>query len=115
MMNKTVLINCPPWGVVMPPLGIAYLSSYLRSKGKEIEIFDLNLDLYKKAGAEQRLFWELDTINKMLPVDIAKNLCEHFKKEINIFVDKLEPFFYCWFFRKQFNKYDFCRVSCRTD
>ncbi|MFH1092577.1 MAG: radical SAM protein, partial [Candidatus Omnitrophota bacterium] len=92
MMNKTVLINCPPWGVVMPPLGIAYLSSYLRSKGKEIEIFDLNLDLYKKAGAEQRLFWELDTINKMLPVDIAKNLCEHFKKEINIFVDKLEPF-----------------------
>ncbi|MCG2712661.1 MAG: B12-binding domain-containing radical SAM protein [Candidatus Omnitrophica bacterium] len=92
MMGKTVLINCPPWGVVMPPLGVAYLSSYLKSKGKEVEIFDLNLDLYKKAGTKQRLFWELDTINKMPPVDIAKNLYKDFKEEIYLFVDKLAPF-----------------------
>ena len=76
----------------MPPLGIAYLSSYLKSKGKEIEIFDLNLDLYKKADEEQRFFWELDTINKVAPVEIAKNLYGHFENEINFFIDKLTPF-----------------------
>ncbi len=92
MVSKTVLINCPPWGVVMPPLGIAYLAAYLKSKGKEVDIFDLNLDLYKKADAKQRLFWELDMINKVPPVDIAKNLYADFKKEIDLFIDQLEPF-----------------------
>ncbi len=92
MMSKTVLINCPPWGVAMPPLGIAYLSAYLKSKGKAIDIFDLNLDLYKKADVKQRLFWDLDTINKVPPVQIAKNLYADFKKEIDLFVAQLGPF-----------------------
>ncbi|MCK4993858.1 MAG: B12-binding domain-containing radical SAM protein [Candidatus Omnitrophica bacterium] len=92
MMIKIALINCPPWGVVMPPLGIAYISAYLKSKGKEIDILDLNLDLYRKANAEQRLFWDLDTINKIPPVEIAKRLYEHFNKEIDLFIDQLSRF-----------------------
>ncbi len=91
-MSKTVLINCPPWGVVMPPLGIAYLSAYLKSKGKKVELLDLNLDLHSKANADQRLLWELDTINKVAPIEIAKSLYSNFKKEICFFVNKLEPF-----------------------
>ena len=92
-MSKTVLINCPPWGVVMPPLGIAYLSAYLKSKGKDVQVLDLNLKLYSKANDNQRVFWELDTINKVAPAEIAKNLYENFKKEIYLFIEKLKPFY----------------------
>ena len=49
-IKKVLLVNCPPWGTVMPPLGIAYISSYLKSKDIAVDILDLNLELYEAAG-----------------------------------------------------------------
>jgi len=59
-MNKMIIINCPPWGVFMPPLGVAYLSRYLRSRNKQIEVYDLNIQLYNKADSNQKKYWQLD-------------------------------------------------------
>ncbi|MBU0634756.1 MAG: B12-binding domain-containing radical SAM protein [Candidatus Omnitrophica bacterium] len=91
-MTRTILINCPPWGIVMPPLGVAYLSSYLKSKGHGVDVYDLNLELFQKAGLAQKEFWNLDTINKMPPVDIARHLFYDFKEVIDRFIEKIEFF-----------------------
>lgn len=38
--NDILLVMPPPWGVDVPPLGIACLSSYLLHKGIKVEVFD---------------------------------------------------------------------------
>ncbi len=76
----------------MPPLGIAYLATYLKSKGKEVEVYDLNLELHQNADSASRVFWELDTINRMAPADIAHNLCRSFEKDIGLFLKRVKPF-----------------------
>lgn len=88
-MIDLVLVNCPPWGVVMPPLGIAYLTAYLKAKGIKLDIYDLNLELYQQANEEQRQIWNLDTINKVLPVDIAAGLVNNFENNIDLVIRKL--------------------------
>jgi anaerobic magnesium-protoporphyrin IX monomethyl ester cyclase len=91
-MNKLILVNCPPWGVVMPPLGIAYLSAYLKAKAMQVDIFDLNLDLYEQADAVQKKFWQLDEINRIKPINIAENIFQGFENNIDQFVDSLEHY-----------------------
>jgi radical SAM superfamily enzyme YgiQ (UPF0313 family) len=91
-MSRLLLVNCPPWGVVMPPLGIAYLSVYLKSKDKQADIYDLNLELYFKADKRQQEYWHLDTINKVLPVKIAKDLYSDFKEHIRLFQEKVSGY-----------------------
>ena len=88
-MSKIILINCPPWGVVMPPLGIAYLSAYLRAKGIDTVVNDLNLILYQQADKLEKAYWNLDAINKISPIDIAQNLFFSFKQSINEYIKSL--------------------------
>ncbi|MFH2136942.1 MAG: radical SAM protein [Candidatus Omnitrophota bacterium] len=88
-MSKIIIISSPPWGIVMPPLGMAYLATYLKSKGIVPEIYDLNLQLYEQADQQQEHFWDLDTINKFLPVDIAHNLFAAFEDTLGDVVKKL--------------------------
>ncbi|MBU1088061.1 MAG: B12-binding domain-containing radical SAM protein [Candidatus Omnitrophica bacterium] len=91
-MNKLILVNCPPWGVVMPPLGIAYLSAYLKSKGAQADVFDLNLNLYEQADVKQGLFWQLDEINRIKPANIAENIYQAFEAHIDQFVQSLADY-----------------------
>ncbi|MBU1044829.1 MAG: B12-binding domain-containing radical SAM protein [Candidatus Omnitrophica bacterium] len=91
-MSKVILVNCPPWGVVMPPLGIAYLSAYLKLKGVPVDIFDLNLDLYEQADSAQQLFWQLDEINRIKPCDIAENIFKAFGNRIDEFIQSLSGY-----------------------
>lgn len=48
-MTDIVLVQLPPWGIYLPPLGIAYLSSYLRKNGFSVKVFDANIELYNRA------------------------------------------------------------------
>ena len=56
---EVALVTTPPWGINNPPLGIAYLSTYLKYRKKQVEVCDLNLRLYKQADKEQKYFWDL--------------------------------------------------------
>jgi len=58
-----LLIQCPPWDIYMPPLEIAYLSSYLKKCGYAVETLDLNILLYNKAGYETKKLWEQISYN----------------------------------------------------
>lgn len=45
-LDSILLVQLPPWGVTAPPLGIAYLSEFLKSRGFQAEIKDLNINIY---------------------------------------------------------------------
>ncbi|MBT3783942.1 radical SAM protein [bacterium] len=54
-----ILVNSPPWGYLNPPVGIAKLSSYLRSKGRKTHLFDFNVGFFLKYEEMQRL-WHVE-------------------------------------------------------
>lgn len=53
-----LLIQCPPWDVGMPPLGVAYLSGYLKKFHYKTCVCDLNIDLYNLAKKDEKFLWE---------------------------------------------------------
>lgn len=53
-----LLIESAPWDIEMPPLGIAYLASFLKKNGCSVRVFDLNITAYKIADTETKRLWE---------------------------------------------------------
>jgi|GEM_PF-1572164 len=51
---KILLIQSPPWSNLMPPLGLAYLATYLKQNSVQVEIFDLNIDLYNSVKTDKK-------------------------------------------------------------
>jgi radical SAM superfamily enzyme YgiQ (UPF0313 family) len=62
---KVALVQCPVWGTREPPLAIVQLSGCLKSKGHEVNSFDLNNYMYRERKEnfknmwawEQSMFW----------------------------------------------------------
>lgn len=57
--SDILLVMPPPWGVDVPPLGIACLSSYLHHKGIKVEVFDFNITLYNMVPDELKYLWSM--------------------------------------------------------
>ena len=55
---KVTLVQAPAWSTNLPPLGIAYLSSFLKDKNIDVDIFDLNIELYHKVPTVYKKLWE---------------------------------------------------------
>ncbi len=53
-----LLTICPPWGVLNPPLGLAYLAESLDEQNIDIEIQDLNVQLYKQVKRSDQTLWK---------------------------------------------------------
>ncbi|MFC1666953.1 B12-binding domain-containing radical SAM protein [Candidatus Omnitrophota bacterium] len=56
--KKILLVQAPPWGVYTPPLGIAYLVTFLKSFSFEVEILDLNMEILYYAPKEIKDKWD---------------------------------------------------------
>ena len=91
-MAEILLVSCPPWGVVMPPLGVACLAEYLRAEAITLQVQDLNLDLYERATAQERSFWDFDTINRVPVPQIAACLHDAFGAAMEEFVQRAQSF-----------------------
>lgn len=53
-----LLTICPPWDIVSPPLGLAYLSTYLEESGFRPKVIDLNIELYHQISKKlQEVLW----------------------------------------------------------
>lgn len=54
-----LLVQCPcSFGVDAPPLGLAYLSSYLKQNNYEVSILDLSIILYTLVDKEYKEYWK---------------------------------------------------------
>ncbi len=56
-----VLAICPPWGVVNPPLGLAYLAVNLRKRALTVDVLDINVRLFLAATDEDRRLWQIES------------------------------------------------------
>lgn len=54
-----LLAVLPPWGVQMPPLGIASLDTFLTNKGYKTSVLDLNIDMYNAVDKNDRRHWHM--------------------------------------------------------
>lgn len=86
---KVILVNVPPWQTKMPPLGVACLSSFLKSKGIVSKVIDLNVKLFNKADPGRKELWEIDTINNFTPLELGDKLCSGFRDDLNSFIDEM--------------------------
>ena len=55
---KILLAQAPPWGVYAPPLGIAYLGTFLKSSGFDVEVYDLNMEIFRSESEEIKEKWD---------------------------------------------------------
>lgn len=60
-ISKTdiLLLQAPPVWAGRPPLGLAYLSSWLRGKKWEVNIIDLNQEIFSEVPDQMRRGWSL--------------------------------------------------------
>lgn len=56
---KILLVQCPcSYGAEMPPLGLAYLSSFLKMNNYDASILELSIILYERVGEEYKKYWD---------------------------------------------------------
>lgn len=60
---EVALVTLPPWGVNNPPVGLAYLSNFLRQHQVNAEVVDLNVDFYHAAPENLKLLWHVENKN----------------------------------------------------
>lgn len=82
-----LLVVPPPFFPRMPPIGPAYLVTYLKYKGYKPELLDMSVWLYNRASEEVRRFWEPTFTNSFFETDIAKIFFDKFRGELNGFVN----------------------------
>ena len=75
-----VLIQCPPWDVFMPPLGIAYLSSYLDKYGYKVSVFDLNIALHHLADEDAKYLWDQKSYDWWVDEDLFKKTWDQLRE-----------------------------------
>jgi radical SAM superfamily enzyme YgiQ (UPF0313 family) len=89
---KITLVLCPFWVTEAPPLGIAYLAAYLKSKNYAVSSFDFNIELYSKKQEHLLKGWDLNAVydtrnyvfnRKFLRKDVFLN------REIDDWVDRI--------------------------
>jgi radical SAM superfamily enzyme YgiQ (UPF0313 family) len=76
MKENLYLIQCPPFWIKTPPLGLIYLKNYLEKKGVKVEILDLNILLFKLLSFSKKEWLSLN---------------EKFEKELFFIMEKKFP------------------------
>ncbi|MFC1709629.1 radical SAM protein [Candidatus Omnitrophota bacterium] len=84
-----LLVVSPPWQTKMVPLGLAYLSQYLKSKGVKVKSIDLNVNLFKEASGQNKYFWGIDSIKRFSPSDFTERFIKNFGDELGDFVNRV--------------------------
>ncbi len=84
-----VLAICPPWGVVNPPLGPAYLASNLQKNGLSACVFDVNIALYGKVTPKQKDLWLIKNDNTWRGTANVDQIFAQWKDVIDELVDEI--------------------------
>lgn len=87
-MAKILLVQAPPWGISAPPLGIAYLATFLKSRGFPVEIFDLNIEIYRNCSADVKAKWDTQDFEFWA----SGKALEAFSGKVKYFADRIISF-----------------------
>lgn len=84
-----LLIICPAWDYKMPPIGLAYLSSYLKHNGLNPKILDLNIKFYNQAKEFYKRLWRTTNVRCWMEEDSFNNIFREFKDQLDIYIKKI--------------------------
>ncbi len=84
-----LLAICPPFGTDMPPLGLAYLAGYLKSKGYNPKVVDFNVKIYNSLNQDLKDLWQLENVRCWSEADIYPKVLESLEGQIRWCVDKI--------------------------
>ncbi len=90
--NEVLFVICPFWGIDYPHIGVAYLSSYLRSKGIVSKILDCNIKTYQDVDDSLKRFWNMKTNFVWKNHDFFESYIDKYAKEILSFRTKIIAF-----------------------
>lgn len=76
-----ILCMAPPFAPSMPPIGIGYINSYLKSKGVKTDIYDINIELYNSLSSEKKSLWDFDISNRWGEIETANSVCKPAERE----------------------------------
>lgn len=71
-----LLCMAPPFAPSMPPIGLGYLNSYLKSKDIKTDIYDINIELYNKLSPEKKSLWQFDISNLWGEIETVDSVCK---------------------------------------
>jgi anaerobic magnesium-protoporphyrin IX monomethyl ester cyclase len=70
---KIALVRCPCINLPYPPpIGLAYIASFLKSAGHEVSIFDLNVEIFHQVHAAKKKRWIIPDVNTL--IELAKRI-----------------------------------------
>ncbi|MDD5668961.1 MAG: radical SAM protein [Candidatus Omnitrophica bacterium] len=61
--TDVLLVTMPPWGVHNPPIGLGFLTQYLRDKGISAAAYDCNIDFYNASVLSDKMLWHVENKN----------------------------------------------------
>ncbi len=77
-----LLLMCPPWQADVPPLGIAYLCTYLRTHGFHASALDLNVKIFRSVDQNLKTFWDMQYYPLWANPDQFRGFLGHFEDMI---------------------------------
>jgi anaerobic magnesium-protoporphyrin IX monomethyl ester cyclase len=86
---EILLIMCPMWDISIPPLGIAYLASYLEHHGFPVDILDINIEAYHNSPQPVRSLWKFENYNLWAKEDLFATTAKHFEKDIEFYLQEI--------------------------
>jgi len=90
--SDILLVICPVWGTNMPPLGLAYLASYLKSKKIDYKILDLNIDIFNNVDNSLKKFWEMSYAESWDDYPFFNKIKDKLEQEIEHYVNEILSF-----------------------
>jgi len=81
-----LLIMCPPWDIKTPPLNLAYLVTYLKSRGIKADVYDFNIIFYNCVSKNERDYWKMENLWNNLNNNYVNKLLNDNNHLINRFV-----------------------------
>ena len=85
-----LLIMCPPWDITRPPINLALLASFLKSKNYKTDAWDLNIKFYN-AVIETPLkdLWDMMSQNTVTPQEMTDRFFADAPELVDKFVDQI--------------------------
>jgi len=81
--QEVILVICPVWDTTLPPISIACIASYLRSKGINPFILDFNIESFQESSHDRRDLWHGLTATRWIDTGFAHNVLRRFSKRID--------------------------------
>ncbi|MBU1031127.1 MAG: radical SAM protein [Nanoarchaeota archaeon] len=83
------LVTCMPDGIHAPPIGLAYLAEYLKSKKFKVKVFDTNIWAYHESNEKEKSIWSPEHIFQMGNPEYLQKLLKRFGHLLSIYTKKI--------------------------